>query len=106
MEDGEIAEQADPSYNKCYIRQVNALQRMDRLSDAQKTLARALRRKDLENDSGLVDKLVEILTDGKGMPGDVDSFEQWLKGLGDICDAVEGEWKRRCDSEQSRRRFT
>ena len=70
---------------------------------ARTVLVRALVRKDLENDSGLVDRLIELLTDGRGFSNDGAVFKQWItdvmihdKLTGGWLGKVKGEWERRC----------
>ncbi|KAF9533411.1 hypothetical protein CPB83DRAFT_782965 [Crepidotus variabilis] len=79
LEDGKAAEAADPSYNKSYIRQASAYQSLGDLDGAKDAIARALKRKDLENDNGLVDRFIELLTNGKGFPDEESLFRDFMQ---------------------------
>ncbi|PPR04978.1 hypothetical protein CVT24_010436 [Panaeolus cyanescens] len=104
---GKTAEVADPSYAKAYARQASALVILGKKDEAIETIIRALKRKDLENESGLVDRLIELLTHGKGLSDDEAIFKQWaidliindkrpfVKSLMD----VKGEYRRRIDAQ-------
>ncbi|RDB23978.1 hypothetical protein Hypma_008832 [Hypsizygus marmoreus] len=106
LHDGEAAEAADPSYAKAYIRQATAQQIMGKSQMAKDVIARALRLPGLEDDGGLVDRLIELYTDGKGLSDNEEVFKNWTL---DICinDArsskrlrgIKGEWRRRLDAQ-------
>lgn len=76
------------------------------LEAAKDSVARALRRPDLENDSGLVDRLIDLYTNGKGLSDDQGTFKNWML---DICindrqsserlSGIKGEWQRRCSAQ-------
>jgi len=127
LEDGKAAEDTHPSYAKAYvpliflvefpchcflfsyIRQSVALQRLGKTDEAQDAIARALRRKDLENDAGLVDCLVDLLTAGQGFAKDEETFKNWMLDVlinnrksAERLKGVGGEWKRRCDAQLSK----
>ncbi|KAH6918910.1 hypothetical protein BKA70DRAFT_1367014 [Coprinopsis sp. MPI-PUGE-AT-0042] len=109
LDDGQVAEKADPSYNKCYVRQAAAFQHLKQYRDAVEAITRALRRKELESDTGLVDKLVEILTDGKGLSDDEGVFKNWIIDVsindpksGEMLKGLGGEWKRRINAHFAR----
>ncbi|EAU88152.1 hypothetical protein CC1G_03824 [Coprinopsis cinerea okayama7 len=106
LKDGKNSEKADPLYVKGYIRQATACQRLGRTHEAREAITRALRKKELENDSGLVDKLIELTTDGKGLSNDEAVFKQWMldimitdKKTGDLLHGLGGEWKRRISAQ-------
>ena len=70
------------------------------------SITKALRRKELESDNGLVDKLVEILTDGKGLSDDEGVFKGWILDIcindpktGDLLDKLGGGWKERINAQ-------
>lgn len=109
LEDGKAAEAINPSYAKAYIRQSTALQRLGKMDDAQDAIVRALRRKDLENDAGLVDCLVDLLTAGQGFPEDEGRFKNWMLDVlinnrksAERLNGLGGEWRRRCDAQFSK----
>jgi len=86
-----------------------ALQRLGKMDDAQDAIARALRRKDLENDVGLVDCLVDLLTGGQGFARDEATFKNWMLDVlindrksGERLKGIGGEWRRRCDAQFSK----
>lgn len=92
-----------------YIRQSTALQRLGKIDDAQDAIARALRRKDLENDAGLVDCLVDLLTAGQGLANDEETFKNWMLDVlindrksAERLKDIGGEWRRRCDAQFSK----
>lgn len=72
-------------------------------------LARALRRKDLEDDNVLVDELVQLYTDRKGFSNDEQEFKSWLSKV-TVEDeeskwrlrGVKGEWQKRIDAQLSK----
>ncbi|KAF8162969.1 hypothetical protein B0H34DRAFT_301903 [Crassisporium funariophilum] len=104
LKDGQDSEKADPSYNKAYIRQATSSRMLGKMDDAQDAIVRALRRKDLENDVNLVDCLIDLMTGGKGMSDNEETFKNWLldvlindrKSSTRLRD-LGGEWRRRCD---------
>ncbi|EDR11276.1 uncharacterized protein LACBIDRAFT_293413 [Laccaria bicolor S238N-H82] len=106
---GKKAEMADPSYAKGYIRQATASEALGKLDDAQDAIARALRRPDLENDKNLVDRLIDLLTGGKGMSNDEGTFKNWMLDVlindrrsSERLSGIDGEWRRRCDEQFAR----
>lgn len=65
-----------------------------------------MHRKDLESDVGLVDKFVDLLSDGQGLSNDESVFKNWMLDvmINDKSKAplwgdggIGGEWKRRID---------
>lgn len=69
-------------------------------------ISRALHRSDLENDPGLVDRLIELQTEGKGMPQDEIAFKTWMLDImindkisSKRVNGIRGEWSRRCDEQ-------
>jgi hypothetical protein len=88
-----------------YIRQATTHQVLGELGNAQDSIARALRRPDLENDNGLVDRLIELQTDGKGFSNDEGVFKNWMLDIlindqasSKRMTGIKGEWHRRCDA--------
>ncbi|CAA7267660.1 unnamed protein product [Cyclocybe aegerita] len=109
LQDGKDAEKADPGYAKAYVRQATANQLLGKKDDALDAIARALRCKDLENDTGLVDRFIELMTDGKGLSDDEATFKNWTLDVmindrksSERLSDIEGEWKRRCDQHLSK----
>jgi len=58
---------------------------------------------------GLVDRLIELLTGGKGFSNDEAEFKQWMLDImindgktGERINGLQGEWKRRCDTHFSK----
>lgn len=89
-----------------YIRQATSSQMLGKTDDALDAITRALRRKDLENDAGLVDRLIGLLTEGKGFSDDEGVFKNWMLDVlinnqktAAKLEGVNGEWKRRCDRQ-------
>ncbi|KDR73474.1 hypothetical protein GALMADRAFT_612005 [Galerina marginata CBS 339.88] len=103
LQDGKASEEVDPSYSKAQATASDMLGNTDGALDA---IARALRRKDLENDVGLVDRLVELITGGKGFPKDEADFKNWMLDVlindrksSERLSGIKGEWSRRCDAQ-------
>lgn len=79
---------------------------LGKTDNALDVITRALRRKDLENDASLVDRLIELLTGGKGFSDDETIFKNWMlevltndqKSAAKL-KGVNGEWKKRCDAQ-------
>jgi tetratricopeptide (TPR) repeat protein len=89
-----------------YIRQATSSQMLGKTDDALDAITRALRRKDLENDASLVDRLIGLLTEGKGFSDDEGVFKNWMLDvlINDQKTAanlkgVNGEWKKRCNAQ-------
>ncbi|KAF9446927.1 hypothetical protein P691DRAFT_803272 [Macrolepiota fuliginosa MF-IS2] len=104
--DGEIAIRADPSYAKGYIRVSTAHQRLRNIKKAKETLVRGLRRTDLQNEPGLVDKLIQLQTDGKGFPENEEELLAWqeLVLVEDeesvkMMEGVHGLWRKRLSDQ-------
>jgi hypothetical protein len=92
-----------------YVRQAAAYQHLKQYQNGVEALTRALRRKELESDKGLVDKLIEILTDGKGLSNDEGVFKSWILDVsindpktGEMLSGLGGEWKRRIHAQFAR----
>jgi tetratricopeptide (TPR) repeat protein len=88
-----------------YQKQARAHYRLQNTSKALDVLARALRRKDLENDTSLVDDFIAMYTGEKGFLEDETAFRAWLtKILVEDEESklrlvgVGGEWQRRVDA--------
>jgi hypothetical protein len=77
-----------------YMRVSTAHQRLGHLRKAQETLANGLRRPELQNEAGLVDRLLLLQTDGRGLADDEEEFLAWreltlvedemMKGIGGL----------------------
>ncbi|KAF8892650.1 hypothetical protein BD779DRAFT_1670316 [Infundibulicybe gibba] len=100
IEDGKTAERFDPSYAKAYVRQATANQALGKSDDAQDAIVRALRLKELQDDKGLVDRLIEIQTGGKGLSEDKVLFRSWFSEVSksERMAGIGGEWPRRCQA--------
>lgn len=70
--------------------------------EALEALLRALHRKDLENDVGLVDRLIELMTGNKGLPNDEAEFKQLMEKHAGRLAGIQGEWKKRYDSHRAK----
>jgi hypothetical protein len=89
-----------------YYHQARAYNRLQNTSHAMDTLARALRRKDLEDDKVLVNELIQLYTVNKGFSDNEQEFKSWLSKV-TIEDeeskwrlrGVKGEWQRRIDAQ-------
>ncbi|KAG6828672.1 hypothetical protein H0H92_007087 [Tricholoma furcatifolium] len=81
IEDGKSAEYWDAKYAKAYIRQATAYEQLNDLESAKDAIARGLHLPELENDKGLVDRLIELYTGGKGFPENEDVFKEWLQDV-------------------------
>ncbi|KAJ8481658.1 hypothetical protein ONZ45_g15235 [Pleurotus djamor] len=75
--DGENAVKVDPDYAKGYIRQAAAWQCLGDVEKAKDIIAQALSRSSLEYESGLIDRLIELYTDGQGLSDDEGIFKNW-----------------------------
>ncbi|KAJ8515517.1 hypothetical protein ONZ45_g7062 [Pleurotus djamor] len=75
--DGENAVKVDPDYAKGYIRQAAAWQCLGDVEKAKDIIAQALSRSSLEHESGLIDRLIELYTDGQGLSDDEGIFKNW-----------------------------
>lgn len=90
-----------------YVRQASALGMLGKKDEAIEALIRGLKRKELEDESGLVDRLIDLLTNGKGLSDEEGVFKQWMiditindkrpfaRSLMDL----EGEYKRRIGAQ-------
>jgi hypothetical protein len=89
-----------------YYYEARALNRLKNTSQAMDVLARALRRKDLENDKMLVHELIQLYTHNKGFSNHEQEFNSWLLEV-TVEDeeskwrlrGIKGEWKRRIDAQ-------
>ncbi|XP_006464176.1 hypothetical protein AGABI2DRAFT_226231 [Agaricus bisporus var. bisporus H97] len=100
--DGEVAICTYPSYAKGYVRISTAHQRLGNTQKAKEAIARGLRRTDLRDDAGLVDRLIELQTDGKGLSEDEEEFLAWKELIlveddesAKMMKDVDGLWRRR-----------
>lgn len=126
LEDGEAAEAVDPGYAKAwvyhdssalceyyfsdnvirYVRQSAAHQVLGNAELSKDVIARALRRPDLEDDNGLVDLIINLHTDGKGLSDDEETFKSWMVEIllnnrqsAKRLSGLKGGWKQRCDAQ-------
>jgi hypothetical protein len=89
-----------------YVRQASAHEKLGDKPAALRDLRRALGRPELENDNGLVDKFIDLLTDGKGLSNEESEFKSWAvdrmlnqgREGGQLMNAP-GEFKRRLDAQ-------
>jgi hypothetical protein len=120
--DGQKAIFADPSFVKglasspqeCsifrlihlhrYVRLARAYQVNGKLEDAQSAIADALCRPEFADNEGLVDLLIELQTNGRGVPTRETEFKSWVVDtqIGDVANVkrmngVEGAYKRRIE---------
>ncbi|KAF9036708.1 hypothetical protein BJ165DRAFT_1614896 [Panaeolus papilionaceus] len=103
---GVQSEWMDPSYAKAYIRQVNAMVLLGRKEDAIDVIINAIQRDDLKDHAGLVDRLIDLVTDGKGLPKDGHGMKKWVlhiqlkdeRAMAREWHKVEGEWERRINA--------
>ncbi|KAF4614920.1 hypothetical protein D9613_002768 [Agrocybe pediades] len=101
LEDGKAAETLDPSYAKAYARQAAASEALGNITEAQDAIARALRRKDLENDSALVDRFLSLLVGGDVAPLNGTALRQWFEADSSRKERIKdigGELKRRLEA--------
>ncbi|KDR80069.1 hypothetical protein GALMADRAFT_1177526 [Galerina marginata CBS 339.88] len=109
LDDATMAVRLDEHYAEGYIHLSRAYEALGIYSQAEESLARALRRPQLENDANLVDCLIALQTDRKGLPMDKEAFEDWSRrlfgntGSGRRMKNVRGLWHKRC--EDHRRAF-
>ncbi|GLB35307.1 hypothetical protein LshimejAT787_0208720 [Lyophyllum shimeji] len=106
IEDGKSAQEWDHTYAKAYIRQATAHQLLGYPELAKDAVAAALKLPELENDSGLVDRLIELYTDGKGLSNDEAVFKNWTLDImindsksSERLRGLKGEWRRRLDAQ-------
>lgn len=87
-----------------YARVATAHQKLGNTKKAKEAIVRALRRPDLENEPGLVNKLIELLTYGKGLSENEEEFLAWQElelvedeENAEMMQYVQGLWKRRLE---------
>jgi len=97
------AEGVDPTYGKAYLRTARAYQELGQLGEAQEAIVRALRRPDLRDDMGLINRLIELQTGGDGLPATVHAFDKWMQDIlvndkesARRLEGIGGAWKKRC----------
>jgi hypothetical protein len=85
-----------------YVRISTAHQRLGNIPKAKESIARGLRRGDLRDDPGLVDRLIQLQTDGEGLSNDEEEFLAWKELIlvedeesARMMKDVEGLWRRR-----------
>ena len=64
---------------------------------------RGLRCPKLQDDEGLANHLIELQTDGKGLPNNLEDFDHWMdevsmgnKETAKLMGGIQGSWKRCC----------
>ncbi len=89
-----------------YFRQATALQALGQTEEAKDVIARALKRNDLENDAGLVDRLIELVTDGEGFSNDEGVFKNMMldqiindRRSSERLSDIKGLWEKRCNEQ-------
>ncbi|KAF5387082.1 hypothetical protein D9615_001803 [Tricholomella constricta] len=109
IEDGKAAEHWDPAYAKAYIRQATAHQLLGDTELAKDVVARALHLPELENDNGLVDRLIDLYTNGEGLSNNEEIFKNWILDVkindrrgSERLRGINGEWRRRLDAQFKR----
>ncbi|KAF9002939.1 hypothetical protein BDQ17DRAFT_510234 [Cyathus striatus] len=92
----------DSSYAKGHFRLSKAQELLGDVQAAMDTLASALRIPNLENNKDLVDRLLSLQTDGRGLPNQAEEFKTWMKNLlvddplsAKRMEGVQGEWRNR-----------
>ncbi|KDR80071.1 hypothetical protein GALMADRAFT_242300 [Galerina marginata CBS 339.88] len=109
LDDATMALKMDKNYAEGYIHLSRAYEALGIYSQAEESLARALRRPEMENDANLVDCMIALQTDREGLPTDKEAFEDWSKWIfgntdsGRRMKSVRGLWRKRC--EEHRRAF-
>ncbi|KDR80079.1 hypothetical protein GALMADRAFT_1361054 [Galerina marginata CBS 339.88] len=112
LEDAKTSIEKDPYYAKAYIRLSRAYEVLGDYALAEESLAKALRIPQLENDSGVIDSLINLQTAGRGLPKDKKKFKEWSNRIfGDTTGSesamrmrdVGGLWRKRC--EEHRRKY-
>ena len=98
-------QQAEFVYTR-YVRLSTAHEVLGDHSQAEEAIAKALRLPELENHEGLVDQLIKLQTDGKGLPEKRKAFTKWSRkffGQGESADRmrnVGGLWRKRCEAHK------
>jgi hypothetical protein len=89
-----------------YARQAVAQEKLGNKAGAVDAVCRAFERPELENEGALVDRLIELLTDGQGLPNDEANFKQWALDIGINVGLnsgkvlkLKGKWRRRMDAK-------
>jgi hypothetical protein len=85
-----------------------AHQELGAISEAQEAVARGLRRSELQDDMGLANRLIELQTDGKGLPNNLEDFDQWMDGVltsnkesAKLMEGIQGLWKKYCAAHRA-----
>ncbi|KAG7094259.1 hypothetical protein E1B28_007863 [Marasmius oreades] len=107
LEEAKMAENLYPGYAKGYFRQACAFQALGKLAEAQDAVVRGLKRSELERDTSLADVLIELQTDGKGLPEDLGSFNEWFSRITETdvesakrLKGLKGAWLDKCDQHR------
>ncbi|KAF8884885.1 hypothetical protein CPB84DRAFT_1850516 [Gymnopilus junonius] len=101
LKDAESAIKSSAHYVKAYVRLSRAYEALGDYRQAEESIARALRLPQLENHGGLVDHLIMLQTDGKGLPKDRNAFADWSRKLlfenesAERMKSVGGLWRKR-----------
>ncbi|KAF5353197.1 hypothetical protein D9756_007781 [Leucocoprinus leucothites] len=102
--DGQVAIRVDPTYAKGYLRVSTAHHRLGHLKKAQETLASGLRRRELQDDASLVDRLIYLQTEGKGLPDDEEELLAWQELMlvedeesAKMMKGISGLWRKRVE---------
>ncbi|KAJ7572306.1 hypothetical protein C8J56DRAFT_1076704 [Mycena floridula] len=105
LKDAKKAQKVDTAYARSYIRQARAYELLSKPEQAQDAVILALRLSNLTTapEDGLVEVLVQLLTEGKGFFDDQTTFKNWLlditvtdKQSATRLEGLEGGWARRC----------
>ena len=89
-----------------YIRLSKAHESLGDHSQAEEAIAKALRLPRLENHEGLVDQLIKLQTDGKGLPNDRNAFVEWSRKIFDEAENADrmqdvgGLWRKRFEARK------
>jgi hypothetical protein len=92
-----------------YLRIAQAHQVLGSIPAAQEAVARGLRRPELQDDMRLANRLIELQTDGKGLPsGNLQEFDRWMVEMlvgseesAKMMMGIEGSWKKICDEHRA-----
>lgn len=94
--DAENAIFADKFYAKAYVRLARAHEASGDLLKAKESIARGLRLTQLQDESVLVETLIELQTRGKGIPQDDKEFLKWAQTVlnDSALQDVQGQWRK------------
>ncbi|KDR80070.1 hypothetical protein GALMADRAFT_242294 [Galerina marginata CBS 339.88] len=109
LEDAKTSIEKDPYYGKAYIRLSQAYEVLGDYGQAEESLAKALRIPQLEDNTEVVDSLIELQTAGRGFPKDFTAFKEWSNKVVDDTAGSEsamrmrdvgGLWRKRYDEHK------